>query len=115
MSSVAVRRVCLGALCAGCASALLGGCGAAEEGRPKSANARGRQVFGSAGCGGCHSLADAGAGGQAGPNLDRLRPSADQVMSAVRDGRAGMPSFGDRISEDDLRSLAEYVATAVGR
>ncbi len=114
ISSVTVRRVCVAALCAVCATALWGGCGAVEEGRPKSADSRGRQVFGSAGCGSCHTLADAGAGGQVGPNLDQLRPGAAQVMSAVRNGRPGMPAFGDRISEDDLRALAKYVSEKAG-
>ena len=34
----------------------------------------GKAVFTSAGCGGCHTLADAGANGNVGPNLDEAKP-----------------------------------------
>ena len=34
-----------------------------------------KEVFASAGCGGCHTLKDAGSSGNVGPNLDDLKPS----------------------------------------
>jgi mono/diheme cytochrome c family protein len=37
-----------------------------------SATAAGKEVFASAGCGGCHTLKDAGSTGNVGPNLDQL-------------------------------------------
>jgi hypothetical protein len=36
----------------------------------------GTQIFTAEGCGGCHTLADAGATGTSGPNLDELAPDA---------------------------------------
>ena len=38
--------------------------------------ARGKAIFASAGCAGCHTLADAGATGTVGPSLDAAKPSA---------------------------------------
>ena len=40
----------------------------------------GKEVFESAGCVGCHTLADAGATGTVGPNLDEAKPPADLVV-----------------------------------
>ena len=47
----------------------------------------GRQVFLSAGCGGCHTLGDAGASGRVGPNLDAARPSRALVLDRVTHGQ----------------------------
>src|SRR5690242_2613671 len=52
----------------------------------------GARVWADAGCGGCHTLAAAGASGQGGPNLDQLRPSAAAVAAQVSSGGGGMPS-----------------------
>ena len=46
-----------------------------------SPTAAGKQVFASAGCGGCHTLKDAGSTGNVGPNLDQLKPSAATVVA----------------------------------
>lgn len=75
--------------------------------------AKGRQIFGANGCGGCHTLADAGGAGGIGPGLDRNpRLSPDYVFNTVHDGRGGMPSFAGQISDPDLRTLANYVVAA---
>ena len=44
--------------------------------------AAGKEVFASAGCAGCHTLADAGSTGTVGPNLDEAKPSATSSSSA---------------------------------
>ncbi|WEX11695.1 cytochrome c [Chelativorans sp. AA-79] len=77
----------------------------------------GRQVFQSAepACAICHILEDAGAKGRVGPSLDSLQPSAEQVRSAVREGPGTMPSYADRLSQDQIDALAEYVAGAAGQ
>jgi sulfite dehydrogenase len=117
-SRVGIRRVCAATLASAALALLAAGCGSVEEGRPEEPTAAatsGQKVFVASGCGGCHTLAHADAGGQAGPNLDQLQPSADRVMRAVRDGRTGMPSFGpDRIDDKALRALAEYVEAQAG-
>ena len=55
---------------------------------------RARRSSTSAGCGGCHTLADAGASGAVGPNLDDLKPDAATVAAQVENGGGGMPAFG---------------------
>jgi mono/diheme cytochrome c family protein len=76
--------------------------------------AAGKKVFADAGCGGCHTLADAGASGTVGPNLDDLKPSEDRVATQVRNGGSVMPAFGDRLSDAQIQAVAHYVATVAG-
>lgn len=58
-------------------------------------------------------MADAGAKGTIGPNLDELKPDAQRVMQAVRNGIGVMPAF-DALSDEDVQALANYVARATG-
>ncbi len=44
--------------------------GTDEKGSDTATAAQGKQLFSSAGCVSCHTLADAGASGRIGPNLD---------------------------------------------
>jgi mono/diheme cytochrome c family protein len=71
--------------------------------------AAGADVFASAGCGGCHVLEEAGASGTVGPNLDESQPSPDLVVERVTNGAGAMPSFADRLSEQQIRDVAAYV------
>lgn len=64
-------------------------------------------------CAVCHTLADAGAAGTIGPNLDELKPDANRVMQAVRNGIGVMPAF-DALSDADVQALAQYVSGATG-
>ena len=73
--------------------------------------AAGASVFGSAGCGGCHTLAAAGSHGQIGPNLDRLRPSFAAVKTQVERGGGGMPAFRGQLTPAQIRDVAAFVAT----
>ena len=74
----------------------------------------GAKVFTSAGCGGCHTLKAANASGQAGPNLDSLRPTFDKVQSQVESGGGGMPSFKGQLSPAQIRDVAAFVAAKAG-
>jgi mono/diheme cytochrome c family protein len=74
----------------------------------------GKAVFASAGCGGCHTLADAGAAGAVGPNLDESKPSESLAADRVRNGRGGMPSFEGQLSDEEIAAVAAYVASASG-
>jgi mono/diheme cytochrome c family protein len=77
--------------------------------------AAGKEVFvGSAGCTGCHTLADAGATGAIGPNLDAAQPPYDLVVERVTNGQGGMPSFQDTLSEQQIQDVAAYVSSAAG-
>ena len=74
----------------------------------------GKAVFASAGCGSCHTLADAGASGSVGPNLDDAKPDAALVTERVTDGRGVMPSFKDQLSEQQIKDVAAYVSSVAG-
>ena len=75
----------------------------------------GKAVFtGSAGCVGCHTLADAGATGTVGPNLDTLKPSYDAVVKQVTNGGAVMPPFKGTLTEKQIQDVAAYVSSVAG-
>ena len=76
--------------------------------------AAGATVFKTAGCGSCHTLKAAGAGGQIGPNLDTARPGFDTVRARVEAGGGGMPSFAGRLSPQQIRDVAAFVAKRAG-
>lgn len=75
----------------------------------------GAKVFRIAGCGSCHTLEAAGAGGQIGPNLDSARPDFDTVRTRVEQGGGGMPSFRGQLSPVQIRDVAAFVAVNAGR
>lgn len=75
----------------------------------------GAQVFASAGCAGCHTLAAANASGNVGPNLDDLQPDAATVRSQVENGGGGMPAFSGDLSPEEIDAVATYVADNAGR
>ena len=67
-------------------------------------------MFASAGCGACHTLADGGATGNVGPNLDGAQPSQSLVVERVTNGQGGMPSFSARLSEAEIDDVAAMSA-----
>jgi mono/diheme cytochrome c family protein len=76
--------------------------------------AAGKQVFETAGCANCHTLADAGASGSVGPNLDDAKPSYDLVVERVTNGKGVMPSFSGNLSEQQIMDVAAYVSSVAG-
>ena len=82
--------------------------------RPTGDAAAGKQVFESAGCVACHTLADAGSTGTVGPNLDDAKPPATLVVTRVTDGAGAMPSFKDKLTEQQIQDVAAYVSSAAG-
>lgn len=74
----------------------------------------GAAVFASAGCGSCHTLADAGSSGAVGPNLDQLAPTEEQVSTIVTNGRGAMPAFSDQLTEEEIADVAAYVSSVAG-
>jgi mono/diheme cytochrome c family protein len=75
----------------------------------------GKAVFTSAGCVGCHTLADAGATGTVGPNLDEAMPSYDLVVERVTDGKGPMPPFKGQLSDQQIMDVAAYVSSVAGK
>jgi mono/diheme cytochrome c family protein len=74
--------------------------------------AAGAEVFASAGCGSCHTLADAGTSGAVGPNLDDSQPPIELVVDRVTNGAGAMPSFAGQLSEQQIQDVAAYVVQA---
>jgi mono/diheme cytochrome c family protein len=69
----------------------------------------GKQVFASAGCAGCHTLAAAGSTGTTGPNLDKAKPSLALVLRRITTGFRGMPSFKGQLSQQQIQDVAAFV------
>jgi mono/diheme cytochrome c family protein len=67
-------------------------------------------LFASYGCGGCHSLAGAGATGHVGPSFDG-NANLDQayIVDRVTNGSGPMPSFAGQMSPDEINALAAYI------
>lgn len=91
----------------------------AAPGMAAADDSPGRQIFveGAGGlppCALCHVLADAGATGEIGPDLDQLRPDPAKIRAAVQDGVGVMPPFGEVLSGEAVDAVVEYVAKAVG-
>ena len=87
-----------------------GGCTKAPAPAPN-----GKQIFTSAGCVGCHTLKDANATGNVGPNLDQLKPAKDRVARQVENGGAAMPAFKGRLSPAQIQAVAAYVSKVAGK
>jgi mono/diheme cytochrome c family protein len=76
--------------------------------------AAGKEVFASAGCVGCHTLADAGATGTVGPNLDEAKPAYDLVVERVTNGKGPMPPFKGQLTDQQIQDVAAYVSSVAG-
>jgi cytochrome c553 len=82
---------------------------------PANADATaGANVFKTAGCGTCHTLKAASASGQIGPNLDSVRPNFGTVRIRVEQGGGGMPVFEGRLTPQQIRDVAAFVAKNAG-
>jgi len=92
-----------------------GGSGSHAQRSATMAASPGAKVFSQAQCGGCHTLAAAGASGTIGPNLDQLAPGVSTVVRQVEDGGGGMPSFRSKLTSTQIRDVAAYVAGAAKR
>jgi mono/diheme cytochrome c family protein len=77
----------------------------------------GRQIFttrAQPACGACHTLSDAGSAAEVGPSLDELRPDAERVAKAVREGVGVMPPYRGKLDDEEIRAVADYVARVAG-
>lgn len=112
----------------GTATEASGGSGEAAGGGTASGGP-GAQIFTSAGCGACHTLAAAGSTGTTGPNLDESLAPDDNVggievmiVNPNTEVVEGYPpnlmpqNFGQTLSKEEVHQLAEYlVATTPAR
>jgi mono/diheme cytochrome c family protein len=79
---------------------------------PEGDPAAGKEIYNASGCGGCHTLADAGTTGTVGPNLDDAQPSLEKAFTQIRDGGGGMPAYADQLDEQQIADVAAYVVQA---
>ena len=91
----------------------LAGCGGGDgEHGAGASEGSGEAVFVEK-CGACHTLAAARTSGTAGPNLDEHFAAhahdAPYIAEQVRNGSGGMPGFEGKLSEAEIRAVAEYV------
>ena len=118
-----MRSFALGLLAAALALALTGCGGGGDSGTTEASTtttsttsggngdaAAGKEIFASAGCGGCHTFSAAGSTGSVGPNLDDASPSFDKVVSQVTDGGGAMPSFKDDLTPQQIQDVAAFVS-----
>jgi mono/diheme cytochrome c family protein len=94
---------------------------------PKVQGGPGAQVFASNGCGGCHTLAAANAGGTVGPNLDEVLvgQKASMIEESILDPNAkiakGFPpnvmpgNYESTISPTELKELVAFLAGSSGK
>jgi mono/diheme cytochrome c family protein len=75
----------------------------------ETTTAAGRVVFIDR-CGACHTLSEAGTTGTVGPGLDDTTLSEDEIADQVREGGGGMPAFEGDLSDEEIESVAAYVA-----
>jgi cytochrome c6 len=65
-------------------------------------------------CAICHTLKDAESEGAVGPVLDEIKPSAERVVKALRNGLGSMPSYRAKFSDSQIEAIARYVSRASG-
>ena len=85
--------------------------------RAQDGMAEGRRLFTQAAspvCAVCHTLRQAEASGQVGPDLDELRPDTVRVEKAIRNGIGQMPA-NTNLNDEQIRLLAKYVASVAGK
>ncbi len=87
------------------------GAPAATGAAPAGDAAAGKEVFVSAGCGSCHTLAAAGSNGNVGPSLDDAKPPYELVVDRVTNGKGVMPAFEKEgiLDEQQIQDVAAYV------
>ena len=78
-------------------------------------NSRGARIYQSQRCPECHTLK--GKGGAVGPNLTYVgsKRSRDFIVVQIRDPRShnansAMPSFRDKLSDQEISDLADYLS-----
>jgi cbb3-type cytochrome c oxidase subunit III len=74
----------------------------------------GKSIFQSQ-CASCHTLKDAGTTGTVGPNLDQLSPPFAVVQRQVTNGGSVMPAFKGKLTDAQIRAVAQYVSSVAGK
>ena len=56
------------------------------------------------------NIADAGLGGQIGPNLNEIRPDKMWVINTVTNGIGVMPAYEGELTSEEIEAVAHYVS-----
>ncbi len=83
------------------------------EGDAGADTGQGKDLF-TQNCAGCHTLADAGTSGTAGPDLDGLTLDVAAIDKQITNGGGGMPPFKDTLSAEEITAISEYLASVSG-
>jgi mono/diheme cytochrome c family protein len=75
----------------------------------------GKSVFAKAGCGGCHTLAEAHSTGTVGPNLDQAHPDFRLATARVTLGKSPMPAFKGQLSDQEIANVAAFVVKSTSQ
>jgi cbb3-type cytochrome c oxidase subunit III len=94
--------------------AAVAGTGKANATPPSALGTDGKKIFSSE-CSSCHTLKAAGATGTIGPNLDQLKPSEPIVEHQVEVGGGPMPAFKGKLSDDQIKAVAQFVSSNAGK
>jgi mono/diheme cytochrome c family protein len=99
--------------------AFVAGCGGSsgdskDSNAPATTTAGGAKLF-TDNCSTCHTLKAAGASGKIGPDLDMLKPGPALVTSQVNTGGGAMPSFKGKLTDAQIKQIADYVSGAAGK
>ena len=109
-------RLCLSFLVLALVAGTAASCGGAKP--LSDAAKRGRTIYlskSNPGCGTCHRLNDAGSIGVLGPDLDKLLPTKEKVLTSVLQGVGAMPTQKGILTPGEMEDVAAYVAEAAGR
>jgi mono/diheme cytochrome c family protein len=94
---------------------------------PEVEGGAGAQVFANNGCGGCHTLAAANAGGTVGPDLDEVLPGQKEaeIEESILDPEAkiaqGYPkgvmpqNFEEIIQPEEIKALVKFLSESAGK
>ena len=66
-------------------------------------------------CGVCHTLQAAGSTGDIGPNLDQLRSTIPQIISAVINVIGVMPPWEGILTYEEIEAVAYYVFNSTNK
>ena len=91
------------------AALVLASCSSDRKAAANGDPARGKQLFASQGCAGCHTFKAGNSKGTAGPDLDEVSPTPGRVVAQLRKPGGTMPSFADKLSEEQMADLAAFV------
>ena len=87
-------------------------CGGGDDDGGDGPAATGGEAIFTEHCGSCHTLEAAGTSGTIGPDLDDAQPSQETVEEQVRNGGGGMPAFEGQLTDAEIQSVSEYVASS---